>query len=95
MSKTTVEPENSSILRGLTREEMHLSHLFALELSLSHERGRLARARSVGERELRSVWVAQIEREIASERRFLGLGEPTELSDDELLAELSDLRHSA
>ena len=42
------------------------SHLDALQLRLSHERSYLAAAKSDGERELRSVWIAQIEREIAA-----------------------------
>jgi hypothetical protein len=57
------------------------SHLDALELRLSHERSRLANAKTAGERELRSVWIAQIEKEIGAEL--------PEISDDELLAELS------
>lgn len=68
-----------------------MSHLAALNIRLTHERARLAEAKTPAEREQRQVWVAQIEREIAGEREFLGL--PPEhpvpdLSDDELLAEL-------
>lgn len=62
------------------------SHLNALELRLSNERNRLAQAKTNKERELRKVWIAQIEKEIASERNFVG--KETEMSDDELLAEL-------
>lgn len=67
------------------------SHLNALELRLSHERDRLRAAKSEGEKELRRVWVAQLEKEIAGEREFLGLTEPAEcdLTDDELLAALA------
>lgn len=67
------------------------SHLNALELRLSHERERLAAEKRADRRKLRAVWVAQIEREIESERRFLGLNNEAviEMSDDELLAELS------
>lgn len=46
---------------------MDLSHLNALELGLSHERARYA----VDKSELRKVWIAQREREIEAERRFL------------------------
>ena len=65
------------------------SHLLALMTILSHERERLANAKSDQERALRSVWVSQLEREIAAEEAFLGL-EPIDraMSDDELLAEL-------
>lgn len=55
------------------------SHLDALQLRLSHERDRLARAKTEQEREMRRVWVAQIEKEIGLER---------DMTDDELLAEL-------
>lgn len=68
-----------------------LSHLNALELRLSHERDRLAGAKTDKERALRRVWVAQIEKEIAAEHKFLGLSTDfeTPVSDDELLAELT------
>lgn len=49
------------------------THLDALELRLSNERMRLAAAKRPRERELRAVWVAGIEREIAAEKRFLGI----------------------
>lgn len=66
-----------------------MTHLDALELRLSHERARLAAAKSKGEREIRTVWVRGIEKEIADERKRLGLtNELPEVSDDELLAEL-------
>lgn len=68
---------------------MDCSHLNALELGLSHERSRLANAQSQGERELREVWVRQLEKEVKAEREFLGLTfEPTEMTADELLAAL-------
>lgn len=38
------------------------THLDYLELRLSNERSRLADAKSDGERELRKVWVSQLER---------------------------------
>ena len=68
------------------------THLDALSLRLSHERSRLNAAKTDAERQLRTVWVDQLEREIAGERQFLGLPHETlmdDLSDDELLAELS------
>ena len=61
----------------------------ALELRLSHERERLAKAKTERERQIRQVWVSGIEKEIASERKFLGLTDDLpQVSDDELLAEL-------
>lgn len=69
----------------------NLSHLNALELHLSHEREYLRAAKSTQETELRKVWIAQIEKEIASERKFLGLEDAAtvEMTDDELLAQLN------
>jgi hypothetical protein len=66
------------------------SHLSALEYRLSHERSRLATALTTREKEMRAVYVAQIEREITSERAFLGLrnAPAEEMTDDELLAAL-------
>jgi hypothetical protein len=63
-----------------------MTHLDALELRLSNERMRLATEKSPKARELRRVWVAGIEKEIAAEREFIGESVPT---DDELLAELA------
>lgn len=63
-----------------------MTHLDALELRLSNERGYLAKAKTDGERELRKVWVAQIEKEIAGEAVFIAKRD--EMSDEELLAEL-------
>ena len=69
-----------------------LSHLNALQVGLSHERSRLAAAKSDGERQLRAVWVAQYERQISAEYAFLGIAPPSLdeilMSDDELLAAL-------
>jgi len=62
------------------------SHLDALNLRLSHERARFAKDQS----EIRAVWIKQIEKEIAGERKHLGLTEIEEtMSDDELLAALA------
>jgi len=69
---------------------MDVSHLNALELRLSHERGYMAQAKTEKEQALRKVWIAQIEKEIADEKKFLGLvdNEPCEISADDLLAAL-------
>jgi hypothetical protein len=68
-----------------------MNHLDALYLGLSNERNRLANAKSENERVIRRVWIAQIEREIESELKFLDSKfEPIEMSLDELLAELEE-----
>ncbi len=66
------------------------SHLDALNLRLSHERGYLAAAKTKNEKALRTVWISQIEKEIAGEIAFLGKGneELPDMSDDDLLAAL-------
>lgn len=67
------------------------SHLNALNLRLSNERVRLAAAKTQSERELRAVWVAQIEKEIAFEQSHTFSDSVVEdMSDDELLAALSE-----
>ena len=65
-------------------------HLNALRVRLSHERGYLATTITEGERELRRVWIAQIEREIAQEEKFLSISGDAlvAMTDDELLAAL-------
>ncbi len=66
-----------------------MSHLDALNLSLSHERSRLANAPTEAERRLRAVWVAQLEREVAAEQKFIGECAPApDMTDAELLREL-------
>jgi hypothetical protein len=70
-----------------------IEHLNTLRLHLSNERCRLAAAKTPSEAQLRTVFVAQLEREIAGEVAFLaarGVVEaPSEdMSDDELLAAL-------
>ena len=71
-----------------------LSHLNVLEIKLSHERARLANAKTSREKERRTVWVSQLEKEVAGEKKFLGLIESKEteqyknLTDAELLAVL-------
>ena len=62
-----------------------MTHLNALQLRLSNERMRLQDAKSSAERELRAVWVKQLEKEIQGEEKFTSA---KEISDDELLAEL-------
>lgn len=59
-----------------------MTHLDALNLRLSNERIRLANAKTGGEIELRKVWIAQLEKEIAGEVQFTA-----EISDEALLAE--------
>lgn len=74
-----------------------LTHLHALELGLSHERMRLGDGSGPGA-ELRRVWIAQREREIACERAFLGLPPAVPapaMSDDDLLAALGQDSSSA
>ncbi len=67
------------------------SHLNALELSLSHERERLRLAQHPVEISYREIWVRQYEREIASEREFLGLPRETAvLTLDEMLNEFAE-----
>lgn len=66
------------------------THLDALNTRLSHERAYLAAAKTAAERELRPLWIAQLEREIAREKQFLGIedAETNAISDDGLLEEL-------
>lgn len=54
------------------------NHLDALQLRLSHERGYLTAARSQQERDLRMVWIAQIQKEIAREKAHIA-DEPCDL----------------
>ena len=69
------------------------SHLDALNLHLSNERVRFANAKTDKERERRKVWVAGLAKEIAAERKFLGLSEVEEEIDwedlDAFVVELS------
>jgi hypothetical protein len=64
-----------------------MKHLHALNLNLSNERIRLSNAKTDGEIELRSIWIAQLEKEISEEEKLLGLKQP-DISDDDLLSEL-------
>ena len=77
---------------------MHTTeHYVALMANLSSERKRLSCATSQGEIELRSVWVQQLEKEIAHEVEFLASkginvyaaeNEVDDMSDDDILNEL-------
>jgi hypothetical protein len=66
------------------------AHLSALRVRLSHEHDYLARAKSQKEIAIRTVWIAQIEKEIAAEIKFLGTSDDPidSMSDDDLLREL-------
>ena len=65
------------------------SHLIALITRLGHERARLVNACTNQERALRTVWIAQLEREIAGEETLLGIAPMnSNISDTDLLAEL-------
>lgn len=75
------------------------SHLGALEMSLVHEKARVTEAKANAWRKggygilvFREHNCRMIEKEIAAERKFLGIGEAAsvdDISDDELLALLS------
>ncbi len=69
---------------------MNTDHLTALNVRLSHERARLAGAKTQQQRTMFAVRVAQCEREVAGEMKFLGMSQtaPLEMSDDELMREL-------
>ena len=62
-------------------------HLISLIRLLANEKKRLKYAVSDDEKQLRKVWVMQLEKEFCSE---IGIEykEPVEISDDELLEEL-------
>jgi hypothetical protein len=64
-----------------------MDHLSALELRLSNERIRFNSSKSKKEKEMRAVWIKQIEKEIEGEKKFSGSAE--QMSEEELFAELS------
>jgi hypothetical protein len=68
------------------------THLVALQNRLSNERKRLKEAKSTKERELRTQWVAQAEREVDAELVFLNLAnghtEVDDMDNDTLAREL-------
>jgi len=63
------------------------THLVALQGRLSNERKRLKESKSPKEREIRSVWVAQAEREVDAELAN-GRTDVDDMDDDELAREL-------
>jgi hypothetical protein len=66
-----------------------MEHLHVLELRLSNERLRLAKAKTISEINYRTVLVDQMNRELSHEKEFIGLEQLNNtLSDDELLMEL-------
>lgn len=66
-----------------------MEHLHVLELRLSNERLRLAKAKTISEINYRTVLVDQMNRELEHEKEFIGLEQLNNtLSDDELLMEL-------
>jgi len=69
-----------------------MTHLNALQLNLSNERNRLAAAKTQSEKELRAVWVKQLEKEVAGEMAFLAQNqiETVDMADDDLLAALAE-----
>lgn len=62
------------------------AHLSALEVRASHERDRLARAKTPKEKEQRKVWVDQAEKEAARERALIA-GETPAKTPKETIAE--------
>ena len=71
------------------------THLTALHTRLSNERAYLAKETTEMGRQLRKVWIAQCEKEIEGERRFLGMPEDDlsaldDLTDDEIIALLTE-----
>ena len=72
----------------------NLDHYFSLSHRLDNEKERLENAKTTKEKELRSVWVRQLEKEIEKEIEFLESKGVTvkngvdTMSDDELLKEL-------
>ncbi len=66
-----------------------MEHLHVLELRLSNERLRLAKAKTISEINYRTVLVDQMTKELSHEKEFIGLEQLNNtLSDDDLLAEL-------
>jgi hypothetical protein len=76
---------------GEGRKVRDESHLNAIRLRLSNERARLSEDPTEGGRILRATWIVQLERELRDELALLDMSEANpEISDDELLEELSD-----
>ena len=81
----TLAEEMKGVVENEPLEEY--SHLDALTLRLYREKERLANAKNKKEKELRAVWIAQIEREIQAEKDFIGWIDD-DISDEDLLASL-------
>lgn len=70
-------------------DSIDTSHLLALETRLFNEKEYLLASKTDFEKEMRSVWVSQMEKEIKDEKMFLGIdNEVLEISDEELLKAL-------
>jgi len=71
---------------------MNMDHLKALQVRLSNTKSRLAYTNTPSSRAYYAQQVAMCEKEIAGEYKFLGIDPPAleEVSDDELLEELSN-----
>jgi len=67
-----------------------MTHLNALQVRLSNERNYLAKAKTEGEKALRKIWISQIEKEIAFEKSHTFSDTEVEMTDDELLAALTE-----
>ena len=67
---------------------LNTDHLIALMTSRSHERERLANAKTPQEIALRTVWVKQYDKQIADEEAFLGFSPMPDISDEDLMKEL-------
>lgn len=67
-----------------------MTHLDHLELNLSNERIRLQNATTDNEKKLRTVWIAQLEKEIEQEKKLIGSPQYDNLSDEELLRQLKN-----
>lgn len=69
------------------------SHLNAIQDRLFREKSRLATAKTEADRAFRTRQIEQAEKELAAEYKFLGIApssvDETEMSDEELLAELA------
>lgn len=67
-----------------------MEHLDCLYLRLSNERIRLDKAKTQQEKEMRTIWVQQIEKEIKGELAFLGKTDNNDLVNlNDLFNELS------
>lgn len=89
MPNSLIDEQNTAVVVDRT-------HLNAILSRLSNEKSRLSLATNDSERQLRAVFVAQMEKELADERKHLGekypgwsdVNELPEIDDDELLRQL-------